>query len=146
MKSDDDDDANTTPKNNNNVNRRNALLAMTVIGTSAAQSAQALDLGSLAEDLLKEKDMSANEDMNAIKAKRAVNLPKLEVEPLDRLEGAARTSGANKSKAQIEYAQYIAPIIEDNIDLDFGSYFRLALADAGYAPTLGISPPPLINA
>ena len=109
------------------MNRRNALLAMTVIGTSAAQSAQALDLGSLAEDLLKEKDMSANEDMNAIKAKRAVNLPKLEVEPLDRLEGAARTSGANKSKAQIEYAQYIAPIIEDNIDLDFGSYFRFGV-------------------
>ena len=49
--------------NNGSVNRRNALLAMTVIGTSAAQSALALDLGSLAEDLLKEKDMSANEDM-----------------------------------------------------------------------------------
>ena len=136
VKSDDDDDANVD-NNNGSVNRRNALLAMTVIGTSAAQSALALDLGSLAEDLLKEKDMSANEDMNAIKAKRAVNLPKLDVEPLDRLEGAARTSGANKSKAQIEYAQYIAPIIEDNIDLDFGSYCRLALADAGTHSVVG---------
>ena len=74
VKSDDDDDANVD-NNNGSVNRRNALLAMTVIGTSAAQSARALDLGSLAEDLLKEKDMSANEDTNAIKAKRAVNLP-----------------------------------------------------------------------
>ena len=84
-----DDDAKKMSKNATNdvsVNRRNALLAMTVAGASAAKSAQALDLGSIAEDFLKEKDMSQNEDMNAIKAKRAVNLPKLEVEPLDRLE------------------------------------------------------------
>jgi len=135
-----DDDAKKMSKNATNdvsVNRRNALLALTVAGASAAKSAQALDLGSIAEDFLKEKDMSQNEDMNAIKAKRAVNLPKLEVEPLDRLEGAARTSGANKSKAQIEYAQYIAPIIEENIDLDFGSYCRLALADAGTHSVVG---------
>ena len=75
--------------------------------------------------------------MNAIKEKRALNLPELEVEPLDRLEGASRTSGANKVKAQIEYAQYIAPIIEENIDLDFGSYCRLALADAGTHSVVG---------
>ena len=125
VKSDDDDDANVD-NNNGSVNRRNALLAMTVAGTSVAKAAQALDLGSFAGDLLKEKDISKNEDMNAIKEKRALNLPELEVEPLDRLEGASRTSGANKVKAQIEYAQYIAPIIEENIDLDFGSYCRLA--------------------
>ena len=135
-----DDDAKMGNKNATsdvNVNRRNALLAMTVAGTSVAKSAQALDLGSFAGDLLKEKDISRNEDLNAIKEKRALNLPELEVEPLDRLEGASRTSGANKVKAQIEYAQYIAPIIEENIDLDFGSYCRLALADAGTHSVVG---------
>ena len=139
-KSQSDDDAKMGNKNATsdvNVNRRNALLAMTVAGTSVAKSAQALDLGSFAGDLLKEKDISKNEDLNAIKEKRALNLPELEVEPLDRLEGASRTSGANKVKAQIEYAQYIAPIIEENIDLDFGSYCRLALADAGTHSVVG---------
>jgi L-ascorbate peroxidase len=131
----------TTSNNNSSSSRRNALFAIMTTATATTfttkAASAAFDLQKIAETLLKEKDMSANEDMNAIKEKRKLNLPKLEVEPLDRLEGAARTSGANKSKAQIEYAQYIAPIIEANIDLDFGSYIRLALADAGTHSVVG---------
>ena len=87
-KSHSDDDAKMGNKNATsdvNVNRRNALLAMTVAGTSVAKAAQALDLGSFAGDLLKEKDISKNEDLNAIKEKRALNFPEVEVEPLDGL-------------------------------------------------------------
>jgi L-ascorbate peroxidase len=64
-------------------------------------------------------------------------LPDLEVKPLTREEGYRGTTGANKSKAQIEFAQFIAPIIEENIDMDFGSYFRLALADLGTFSVVG---------
>ncbi len=106
------------------VNRRRAMLA--IFGGASALSAGAesarADVGGYFSNLLVEKPPPP---------KREILLPDLEVTPLTREEGYRGTTGANKSKAQIEFAQYIAPIIEENVELDFGSYFRLALADLG---------------
>ena len=106
------------------VNRRRAMLA--IFGGASALSAGAesarADVGAYFSNLLVEKPPPP---------KREILLPDLEVTPLTREEGYRGTTGANKSKAQIEFAQYIAPIIEENVELDFGSYFRLALADLG---------------
>ena len=106
------------------VNRRRAMLA--IFGGASALSAGAesarADVGAYFSNLMVEKPPPP---------KREILLPDLEVTPLTREEGYRGTTGANKSKAQIEFAQYIAPIIEENVELDFGSYFRLALADLG---------------
>ena len=106
------------------VNRRRAMLA--IFGGASALSAGAesarADVGAYFSNLLVEKPPPEE---------REILLPDLEVTPLTREEGYRGTTGANKSKAQIEFAQYIAPIIEENVELDFGSYFRLALADLG---------------
>jgi L-ascorbate peroxidase len=106
------------------MNRRRAMMA--ILGGASALSAGAesarADVGEYFSNLLVEKPPPP---------KREILLPELEVKPLTREEGYRGTTGANKSKAQIEFAQYIAPIIEENVELDFGSYFRLALADLG---------------
>ena len=106
------------------VNRRRAMLA--IFGGASALSAGAesarADVGGYFSNLLVEKPPPP---------KREILLPDLEVTPLTREEGYRGTTGANKSKAQIEFAQYIALIIEENVELEFGSYFRLALADLG---------------
>jgi len=106
------------------MNRRRAMMA--ILGGASALSAGAesarADVGEYFSNLLVEKPPPP---------KREILLPELEVTPLTREEGYRGTTGANKSKAQIEFAQYIAPIIEENVELDFGSYFRLALADLG---------------
>ena len=121
--------------------RRNALFAFTAgVGATVAKSASAADFG-LWNGLLggeeEKRDISQNERVKALGKLTVDNLPDLVVKPLDRLEGAQRTSGANKSKAQIEYGQYIAPIIEKYIDLDFGDYVRLMFADAGTHSVVG---------
>lgn len=106
------------------MNRRRAVMA--ILGGASALSAGVesarADVGEYFSNLLVEKPPPP---------KREILLPELEVTPLTREEGYRGTTGANKSKAQIEFAQYIAPIIEENVELDFGSYFRLALADLG---------------
>lgn len=110
---------------------RRAMLASIVtvgsFGASAMKGASA-DVGEYFSNLLVEKPPPP---------RREILLPELEVEALTREEGYRGTTGANKSKAQIEFAQFIAPIIEQNIDLDFGSYFRLALADLGTYSVVG---------
>ena len=70
-------------------------------------------------------------------AKRTVNLPKLEVDPISREEGAPLTNGGEKGRAQQQYLKFIEPIINENIDLPFGEYMRLALHDAGTYKVVG---------
>lgn len=105
-----------------------ATLFAGAVGTAGAVGSAKADVQDYLSNLLVEKPPPP---------KREILLPDLEVKPLTREEGYRGTTGANKSKAQIEFAQFIAPIIEENIDMDFGSYFRLALADLGTFSVVG---------
>merc|ERR1712205_217774 len=105
-----------------------ATLFAGAAGTAGAVGSAKADVQDYLSNLLVEKPPPP---------KREILLPDLEVKPLTREEGYRGTTGANKSKAQIEFAQFIAPIIEENIDMDFGSYCRLALADAGAHSVVG---------
>lgn len=113
------------------VQRRAVLSALTAGAAWSATSGAvraAVDVGDYLSNLLVEKPPPP---------KREILLPELEARPLPREEGCRGTTGANKSKAQIEFAQFIAPIIEENVDLSFGEYFRLALADFGTYSVVG---------
>ena len=72
-----------------------------------------------------------------VKAKREINLPKLEVEPVTREEGYPLTNGGEKGRAQQQYIKFIEPIIVENLDLPFPDYMRLALHDAGTYNVVG---------
>lgn len=112
------------------VGRREALSAVTasLATLSAASPAFAglldgIDLG--------------NAVAGDVKEKRAVNLPQLQIEPISREEGAPLTNGGEKGRAQQQYLKYIEPIINENVDLPFGEYMRLALHDAGTFQVVG---------
>ena len=112
------------------VGRRAAMarLSAAVALASGGAGVARADVGDYLANLLVEKPPPP---------KREIMLPELIIEPYSREDGCRATSGASKAKAQIEFAQFIAPIIEDNIDLTFGEYFRLALADFGTFSVVG---------
>ena len=68
-------------------------------------------------------------------AKRTVNLPKLEVDPTLPSAPLCLAEGPR----QRQYLKFIEPIINENIDLPFGEYMRLALHDAGTYKVVGKS-------
>lgn len=76
-------------------------------------------------------------DAGDVKAKREVNLPQLQIEPVSREEGAPLTNGGEKGRAQQQYIKFIEPIIMENLDLPFEDYMRLALHDAGSYQVVG---------
>ena len=114
------------------VGRREALTAVTAGVASLAAASPAM--AGLLDGI--ELPAPAAQD-NELMAKRTVNLPKLEVDPISREEGAPLTNGGEKGRAQQQYLKFIEPIINENIDLPFGEYMRLALHDAGTYKVVG---------
>jgi len=112
------------------VTRRQALSAVTA-GVASLAAASPAFAGLL--DGLELPSPAAGD----VKAKREINLPKLEIEPVSREEGAPLTNGGEKGRAQQQYLKFIEPIINENVDLPFGEYMRLALHDAGTFNVVG---------
>ncbi|MDA9097519.1 peroxidase family protein [bacterium] len=112
------------------VNRRAALSAVTASVASLAAASPAF--AGLFDGL--ELPSPAAGD---VKAKREINLPKLEVDPISQEEGYPLTNGGEKGRAQQQYLRFIEPIINESIDLPFQDYMRLALHDAGSYNVVG---------
>jgi len=112
------------------VNRRQALGAVTA-GLASLAAASPAFAGMF--DGLEVPSLIAGD----VKEKRVVNLPKLEIDPITREEGAPLTNGGEKGRAQQQYLKFIEPIINESVDLPFGEYMRLALHDAGTFNVVG---------
>lgn len=123
-------DGDTTVPASPAVTRRAALSAVTASVASIALASPAF-AGIF--DGLSLPDAVAGD----VKAKRVINLPKLEVDPISAEEGYPLTNGGDKGKAQQQYLKFIEPIINDAIDLPFGEYMRLALHDSGSFNVVG---------
>ena len=121
----------------------NVQASSSVVSRREALSAGAALVGTLASaspafaGVLDNLPSLPTPDENDIKAKREVNLPKLEVDRISREEGYPLTNGGEKTRAQQQYIKFIEPIIVANLDLPFPEYMRLALHDAGTYEVVG---------
>ena len=114
------DDVASSSSSSNPVSRREALSAgAALVGTLASASPA---FAGLLDGIELPKPAEGD-----VKAKREINLPKLEVEPVTREEGYPLTNGGEKGRAQQQYIKFIEPIIVENLDLPFPDYMRLAL-------------------